>query len=110
VSAANPEYLADLAALEADLARLVRRLRGLSAGAWRERRAAVVILLEQLAAASAELENRALPSLPEVPNHVFPDALAVIGGDVVNSLNTEPDTACAARALGDLRVALEATR
>jgi hypothetical protein len=99
-----------LAIAHDDLVRLVYRLRNLSVGAWRGRRAAVVLLVDQLAALSAQLEHRGAPKLPELADHVLTDAVAVIGGDVLDALSTDPDLASQARALADIRAALEATR
>jgi hypothetical protein len=85
----------------ADLDRLVRRLRGLSARAWQAagRRAAVFRLLEQLAAITAPGHT-----LPELPDYALADAVAVLGHDAL----ADPEHAEGAAHL--LRDALDHTK
>jgi hypothetical protein len=78
-------FEADLAAVEADLAQVVRRLRSLSPRSWRPRRSAADALLAGLVELAARLERRPLDP-PSVPDHVLADAIAVIGGDVVDAI------------------------
>jgi hypothetical protein len=80
-----------LAETEADLHRLVQRLRGLSPGAWRSRRTAVENLLAGLEKIAAELEGRPPRPVPEVQDYARGDAVAVVGGEAV----------AAAREMGD---------
>jgi hypothetical protein len=73
----------DLAArAAADLDRLVRRLRALSARAWRDpaRRAAVDELVRDLAALTAPERPP-----PAVPTHALGDAVAVLGADALDA-------------------------
>jgi hypothetical protein len=93
---AGPE--ADAAA---DLERLVRRLRGLSRGAWdaRDRRATVRALLGRLAELTAPGHR-----VPDLPDHALGDAVAVLGHDALS----DPDTAEGAAQL--VRDALDQTR
>ena len=85
----------------ADLERLVRRLRGLSRGAWDShgRRATVRALLDRL----AELSAPGHP-VPELPDHALGDAVAVLGQDAL----ADPETAEGAAQL--VRDALDQTR
>jgi hypothetical protein len=61
-----------------ELDRLVRRLRGLSPSAWRSARRveAVRELAEALAAIGGEGHQ-----LPDVPEHSWPEVIAVLGAD-----------------------------
>jgi hypothetical protein len=77
----------EIAAIEADLSRLVRRLRGLSAAAWRSRKAPVEDLLAGLERFTAQLEGRPPRPLPEVPDYARADAVAVLAGDAVARLD-----------------------
>jgi hypothetical protein len=92
----------DRAAAEADLARLVRRLRGFSRRAWSHADAETRIraLAEALVAIGGE--GHALP--PDLPTHALADVVAVVGRDAMNVEGAAP----AVRTL--LLDALEATR
>lgn len=99
----------DLAAATTDLERLVRRLRSLSQRSWRERRAAAQAALDGLAALDARLEGRQLDT-PTVPEHALADALAVIGGDVLDAIAMLDDRSALDTTIHLLEVALERTR
>jgi hypothetical protein len=68
--------------VEAAVTRLVRRFRGLSAGAWAvgDRRAAAHRLLATLASLDPESAGR---QPPDVADHVWGDAVAVLAGDAL---------------------------
>ena len=72
-----------LAVARDDLDRLVRRLRHLSPAAWRSRRAAVVALLERLADLGGTFAIWPERMLPDLPDHALADAVAVLGGDLL---------------------------
>jgi hypothetical protein len=110
VNAAETDYEARLALAEAELDRLVRRLRSLSPAAWRERRLPVVLGLARLAEVSARAEQRELPALPEIAEHALSDAAVVIGGDAVMALRTRQDDALLADVIGEIRGILDRTR
>jgi hypothetical protein len=102
------DELLGLAAVE--LTRLIRRVSQLSGRAASARRAPVVALLGQLAELDAALERTAPHAVGDLPDHGLPDALAVIGGDVLVALVAAPDPAALDRVLADLRAAWTATR
>ena len=77
----------EVAATAAELERLVRRLRSLSRRAWKDRRPPAQTALDGLVALDAQLEQRELES-PTVADHVIPDAVALIGGDVLDAVAT----------------------
>ena len=99
----------DLVAATADLEKLVRRLRSLSPRAWVDRRAAVREALRDLVVLNGRLEGRRLDA-PVVADHVLPDAVAVIGGDVLDALAEAQDRTGLALAVGLLEDALAKTR
>jgi hypothetical protein len=76
-----------MATTVADLDRLVRRLRALSPRGWKDRRAPAQAALDGLVALDTQLEERDLES-PTVADHVLPDAVALIGGDVLEAIAT----------------------
>ena len=88
------------AAARADLDRLVRRLRGLTARAWRSEGRAETVqrLIVDLAAAGAPGREP-----PQVPDHARAEAVAVLGHDALN----RPDQVVLVHHL--IREALEAT-
>jgi hypothetical protein len=102
------DELLGLAAVE--LTRMVRRVSQLSGRAASTRRAAVIALLGQLAELDAALEQTGPHGVGELPDHGLPDALAVIGGDVLEALVATADPAALDRVLADLRAAWAATR
>jgi hypothetical protein len=99
-----------LAVAAGELARLIRRLAALSGRAWSTRREPVVGLLGQLAALDAVVEDTTSHPVPDLPDHALADALAVIGGDVLEALGSRRDPAALDRTLGELRAAWAATR
>jgi hypothetical protein len=102
------DELLGLAAVE--LTRLIRRASQLSGRAWSTRRAPLIALLGQLADLDAALEQTGLHAVPELPDHGLPDALAVIGGDVLEALVATRDQVALDRVLAELRAAWAATR
>jgi len=102
------DELLGLAAVE--LTRLIRRARQLSGRAWSTRRAPVIALLGQLADLDAALERTGPHAVPELPDHGLPDALAVIGGDVLEALVATRDPVALDRVLAELRATWAATR
>jgi hypothetical protein len=99
-----------LGLVASELTRLTRRLSSLSGRAWSGRRPAVIALLGQLAELTAGLEQTGPHAVPELPDHGLADALAVIGGDLLEALVTYRDPAVLDRALAELRAAWTATR
>jgi hypothetical protein len=97
-----PTGSADRDAADADLARLVRRLRGFTPRAWRagEAEQRVRALAEALATIGGE--GHELPA--GLPVHALPDVIAVLGHDALGVEGAAP----AVRAL--LLDALDATR
>jgi hypothetical protein len=93
-----------------ELTRLIRRLSSLSGRAWSSRRDAVNALLTELATFDAGLELTGPHELPELPDHGLADALAVIGGDLLEALFTHRDPIVLDRLLAELRAAWSATR
>ena len=81
-----------LAAAAADLGLLVRRLRSLSPRAWQDRRDTARTALAELVALNARLEGRELWP-PNVADHILPDAIAVVGGDVLAVIEGERSAA-----------------
>jgi hypothetical protein len=102
------DELLGLAAVE--LTRLIRRLGQLSGRAWSTRRDPTVALLNQLAQLEATLEGTLAHKVPDLPDHGLADALAVIGGDVLEALVSRRDATALDRVLADLRAAWAATR
>ena len=92
----------ELAAAEADLARLVRRLRGFSRRAWAQ--GATESRIRALAEALVVIggEGHELPA--DLPTHALGDVVAVVGRDALQSEGAAP----AVRTL--LLDALETTR
>ena len=97
-----PPDSTDRDAAAADLARLVRRLRGFSRRAWGHGEAELRVraLVEALVAIGGE--GHQLP--PDLPTHALADVLAVVGRDALNVEGAAP----AVRAL--LLDTLDATR
>jgi hypothetical protein len=93
-----------------ELTRLIRRVSQLSGRAASTRRAPVIALLGQLAELDCGLEHTGPHAVGELPDHGLPDALAVIGGDVLEALVATADSAALDRVLADLRAAWAATR
>jgi hypothetical protein len=93
-----------------ELARLVLRLRSLSQAAWRPRRKSVIAALARLAELSGLAEHRAVPPVPAVADHALADAVAVIGGDALAALATDPDEEILAEVVAAMREALTLTR
>src|SRR3954447_22152099 len=91
------------AGAEAELARLLRRLRSLSPRAWAagERRAAVAELAADLVALDPQAAGR---PLPEIADHAWADALTVLGADAL-AAGADPE-----RVLAAVRRTLERTR
>jgi hypothetical protein len=81
-----------LAAAADDLGLLVRRLRSLSPRGWQDRREPARVALAGLVALTAKLVGRELQA-PNVADHVLPEAIAVVGGDVLWSLVGEDSAA-----------------
>ncbi len=97
-----------LAVAAEDFGRLVRRLRSLSRRGWQDRREAARAALAGLVALSARLEGVELVP-PTVPDHVLADAIAVVGGDVLDAVGQEGSDELAAFAR-IIASALEQTR
>jgi hypothetical protein len=92
----------DRAAAEADLARLVRRLRSFSRRAWSLAEAETRIRALAEALVTIGGEGHALPA--DLPTHALADVVAVVGHDALDVEGAAP----AVRAL--LLDALDATR
>ena len=90
------------AAVEADLARLVRRLRGFSRRRWSQGDAEERVLALARALAAIGGEGHELP--PDLPTHALGDVVAVVGHDALQAEGAAP----AVRTL--LLDALDATR
>jgi hypothetical protein len=99
-----------LGLVAAELTRLIRRLSSLSGRAWSSRRDPVLALLEAWAALDAVFEESPPHAVPDLPDHGLADALAVIGGDLLEALVTHRDRVALDRALAELRAAWSATR
>jgi hypothetical protein len=110
VGFAEVGYDEQLALARGELARLVLRLRSLSPAAWRTRRKATLATFARLAEISATAEHRRMPALPKVADHALADAIAVVGGDAIAALATEPDADLLSAVVATLREALETTR
>lgn len=93
-----------------ELGRLDRRLRGLSAAAWRSRSGAVRQALEELARLDAHARRDRERSLPDLMDYALADALLVIGGDVLEALSENPECGQIDLALSISRRALEETK
>jgi hypothetical protein len=102
------DELLGLAAVE--LTRLIRRLSHLSGRAWSTRREPAFGLLARLAELDDRLEGTGPHDVPDVPDHGLADALAVIGGDVLESLVSRRDAVVLDRVIAELRAAWAATR
>jgi hypothetical protein len=103
-----PDGVADGATqdqVSADLDQLVRRLRLLSPRSWKNYREPVQEALAALVAIASRREGREL-AVPDLPDHVLPDALAVIGHDLLDSV----DPAITAAVADQIHEALNATR
>lgn len=104
------EYDERLALADDELARLVRRLRSLSALAWTRRRPPVVLALGRLAALAALAEQRSLPEPPEIADHVLADAMTVIAGEAIVALTNRPNDELLTALIAEVRDVLAATR
>lgn len=91
--------------VRADLDQLVRRLRLLSPRSWKNYREPVQDVLAAFVAIASRREGREL-AVPDLPDHALPDALAVIGHDLLDSVDQEITAAVADR----MDEALKATR
>jgi hypothetical protein len=91
---------ADVAVARGRLDGLVRRCRSLTAAGWRTRREMIRALLTDLAALDAQLEALPVPEPPPLPDYALGDALAVIGGDVLDALGDEPSAQALAELVG----------
>lgn len=92
------------------LDRLVRRLRSASLARLDEWRRPVEGLIESLVRVSSGLEAADARPVPELPVHAYPDAVAVLGVDVLSTLAAIRDLRHLVAVQGVLRHALEATR
>jgi hypothetical protein len=110
VSGAGDAYDEQLALAEAELERLVRRLRSPSTSAWRSRRAPVEACLERLVQITAAAERRAMPKLPRIADHALADAMVVIAGEALSALAANRQASAMASMVAELREALESTR
>jgi hypothetical protein len=109
VSGCPPDYDGRLALASADLARLERRLRALSAAASASQRATVMTTLGRLAEVSASAAGREQQALPPIADHALADALVVLGQDAVESLATHPDERTLTSMIETLQEAFQAT-
>ncbi|HVV77062.1 MAG TPA: hypothetical protein VHC43_13610 [Mycobacteriales bacterium] len=107
--AGGQSFDARLKAVSDGLERLTRRLRSFSTRSWQTRRGAAQVLLEGLVALDAELERRAL-QVPAVADHVFADAITVVGEEVLAGLRIAREEALLARAERLVEQGLAATR
>ena len=94
-------YADDLTAAEGQLERVVRRLRHMSARAWRttDRGQVARDLAQLLAEVGQGVEERDLATaprwrtVPDLPDHALPDLVAVTGHDALAALRSVmPDT------------------
>jgi hypothetical protein len=104
------DHAAHLVLLADDLERLERRLRGLSTAAWRSRADVIRALLLDLIAIEATVNAASGRVCPSVPEHALADALAVIGGDVIDAIADGGPGESLEAALSTVRSALAATR
>lgn len=105
---ANP-LEAELTAAREDLALLIRRLRSLSPRARTDRADAVRAALAGLVALDHRLEGGP-PQPPNVADHILADAIAVIGGDVLETIVVGRDRSVLTEVTGLLERALSQTR
>lgn len=110
MSVAAGGYEGRLEQASGELARLVRRLRSLSPQAWTSRRARVQAALARLAELAGKAEGRQVPPLPSVADHALADAAAVVGGDGLDALTTNPDDELLAALVAVIGEALEGSR
>lgn len=94
------------ALVSAELERLVLRLTRLSARSWRDCRPAVVALVAALVDVAGRQQGRTL-AVPALDDHVLASAVAVIGRDLLGSIDDADLLAAAASAI---ETALAATR
>lgn len=106
---APSDYQTEVAAASDDLERLVARLSRLSPLAWRSRREPIEELLRRLVAICERQQGRSLAA-PVLDAHVLADAVAVIGREVVETLQSVPDTDQLASLRTAIGAALAATR
>jgi hypothetical protein len=101
----------DQLALASDaLELLIRRLRSLSDRAWSTRREPALVLLRQLAALGSAVEDVGPHEVPDLPDYALADAVALVGGDLLEAASLRGDRAALERALAELRAAWAATR
>jgi hypothetical protein len=93
----------------ADLGRLVQRLSRVSPLGWRAIRSPVAAFLATMVELSERQQGRPL-TLPDLSDHMLADAVAVIGGEVLDTLAESPDAATLEAARGAITAALAATR
>jgi hypothetical protein len=110
VSAEEADYKVRLAFAEAELGRLVRRLRSLSPAAWQERRSSVLPGLGRLVVLTALAERQEVLELPAPADHVLADVAAVVGGDAIIALGIGPDDNLLADVIAEIRGILDVTR
>lgn len=104
------DFAVQLALLGDALERLERRLRSLGAAAWRSRATVVRALLTELIAVEAMLRGRSPHELPHIAEFALADALAVIGGDVIEAFADVECDASLRSALSAVRTAIDAAR
>jgi hypothetical protein len=97
------------ARVSAELDQLVRRLARLSPRSWRDARQPVIDLIATLVEVSARVHGRAMVT-PSLDDHVLTDAVAVIGRDLLDSLDGERDAVILNAAGSAIEAALKATR
>lgn len=101
--------VADLAAAGESLDLLVRRLRSLSPRARTDRAGAARTALDGLVALEVRLEGcPAKP--PAVADHILADAIAVVGGDLLEAVASSADASSLAEMRKLINTALAATR
>jgi hypothetical protein len=92
-----------------DLDQLVQRLSRFSPRSWRAYREPITALVATLVELCERQQGRSLPT-PELSDHVLTDAVAVIGGEVLDTLAETPDAAVLDAARVAIMAALAATR
>jgi hypothetical protein len=110
VPEAAAELESKLGIFAEELSRLDRRLRGLSAAAWRSRSGAVRQALEELARVDAHARRDRERSLPDLMDYALADALLVIGADVLEALSDNPQSGQIDLALSISRRLLDESR
>jgi hypothetical protein len=102
-------YEQELHATAADLDRLVRRLRLFTPRTWLSYRESIQDLLVDLVRIAGVVEGWVL-AVPDVPDHVLADAVAVIGADLIDTLEGQPSEDALTELRASLSGALAATR